>query len=139
MIIKQVKGDISDALKVRELVFCNEQGIKKELVFAGFDNLDSTKHFVCYDSNENPIGSLVVIDNGNKYSLKRVCILKESRRLGFGKLLLERVIELHANKPITLKAQLTSEAFYWSVGFRAEGEVFLEAGIPHVNMRLENK
>ena len=35
-------------------------------------------------------------------------------------------------KEIALHAQLTAKAFYARLGYREEGEVFEEAGIPHV-------
>jgi predicted GNAT family N-acyltransferase len=36
-----------------------------------------------------------------------------------------------------LSAQIHAAAFYADAGFVAEGEQYLEAGIPHVAMRLD--
>lgn len=134
MIIKQVQDSLDDAFNVREEVFVNEQGFNKELVFADFDHLPSTKHYVCYDMDMKPIGTCVVVDNGDDYQIKRACVLKDYRKKGYGRLMIERVIEMHKDKHISLSSQLPSEAFYWTLGFRSTGDPFLEANTPHIKM-----
>lgn len=40
-------------------------------------------------------------------------------------------------KELKLHAQRPAEGFYTKHGFIAEGEEFMEAGIPHIAMKLE--
>ena len=48
-------------------------------------------------------------------------------------------VEIYAlrtsRRETTLSAQVSAIAFYESLGYSAEGDVFEEAGIPHRNMR----
>lgn len=139
MNIKLVKNDISDALKIREEVFVKEQGIASDIINADFDKLDTTKHYIYYNENNKAIASLALLDMGKEYMIKRVCVLKDFRRSGIGAKLMERVIQSHTDKPITLNSQLSTEAFYWAVGFRSQGDMFLEVDIPHIKMVYNGK
>ncbi|UTR08930.1 GNAT family N-acetyltransferase [Evansella sp. LMS18] len=71
-------------------------------------------------------------------SIGRVLVNKEFRKQGLGRELLERSMdflqnELEENK-IKLQAQEYLRDFYASFGFKPVSEVYLEDGIPHVDM-----
>ena len=65
-------------------------------------------------------------------------MLASSRRAGVGAALMH-AIEAEARRlglpEIVLHAQTAAVSFYESIGYRAEGEEFLEADIPHRFMR----
>jgi predicted GNAT family N-acyltransferase len=66
-----------------------------------------------------------------------MAVLKSWRGRGVGSALLEALLRLARDRGIrrvTLNAQSRAGAFYRRHGFVAEGEEFIEAGIPHRSM-----
>jgi len=74
-------------------------------------------------------------------SIGRVITSPRYRGLGIGITLVEKSIthtlETYATNSIRIGAQLYLKKFYEGFGFVAQGEEFLEDGIPHVEMILE--
>jgi predicted GNAT family N-acyltransferase len=67
-----------------------------------------------------------------------MAVLAAERKAGIGTCLMERAVEIARTmnvQDIEVHAQLTARPFYARLGYREEGEVFEEAGIPHVTMR----
>ena len=50
---------------------------------------------------------------------------------------IQHTLESYATNTIRIGAQLYLKKFYESFGFIAQGEEFLEDGIPHIEMLLE--
>ena len=48
---------------------------------------------------------------------------------------LERMAELRGLREVVVHSQLPAVAFYTKRGYVAEGDTFLEEGVPHVKMR----
>jgi ElaA protein len=71
-------------------------------------------------------------------SIGRVVSDPSYRRSGLGRKLMENAIEKTLDQfntlTIRIGAQRYLEDFYTSLGFKAEGEGYLEDGIPHVEM-----
>lgn len=69
--------------------------------------------------------------------VERVAVLKEQRGTGAGRGIME-AIEAEARKSgyqgMKLGAQLHARKFYECLGFQAQGEIYLDAGIEHVDM-----
>jgi predicted GNAT family N-acyltransferase len=68
----------------------------------------------------------------------RMAVLKESRSLGVGGAILERLVAEARRRgmpQVVLSAQTHARGFYRRHGFREVGAVFEEAGIPHQEMR----
>ncbi len=68
---------------------------------------------------------------------ERVAVLPEQREHGVGRLLmqhLEREAQARGLQRMVLNAQVSVISFYERLGYAAEGERFLEAGIPHRRM-----
>jgi predicted GNAT family N-acyltransferase len=66
-----------------------------------------------------------------------MAVLESWRGRGVGSALLEALLRLARDRDIRrvrLNAQSRSVAFYRGHGFVAEGEEFIEAGIPHRSM-----
>lgn len=128
-------ADMEAALAVRREVFCVEQGVGREEEFDGLD--ESCRHYLARLGGE-PVGAARTRPlNEDETKIERVAVLKESRRNGIGRALMDRAIadiERTAVKRIVLNAQCHAEQFYAALGFAAEGGVFDEAGIPHVRM-----
>ncbi|QTF93939.1 GNAT family N-acetyltransferase, partial [Halomonas sp. BM-2019] len=83
-----------------------------------------------------PIGTARLLPDAH---IGRVAVLPEARGLGIGVALMRAAIEAarrQGHDAVELAAQTHALAFYENLGFSAYGEVFLDAGIPHRNMRL---
>lgn len=71
----------------------------------------------------------------------RVIVAQEYRKYGFGHELMKRAVEIEESllgeKKITISAQLYLKKFYESHGFKQTSEVYLEDGLPHIQMKKE--
>ncbi len=69
----------------------------------------------------------------------RVVVDKEYRRYGYGHRLMNKAIELKESllgeTPIAISAQSYLKRFYESHGFCQTSEMYLEDGLPHIQMR----
>jgi predicted GNAT family N-acyltransferase len=66
-----------------------------------------------------------------------MAVLKEYRGQGIGSALLAALLDYAEQKQyasVHLHAQVTAIPFYEKHGFMADGEKFMDAGIPHMNM-----
>lgn len=128
--------NINLAFDIRKQVFVNEQNVPEEIEIDGSD--EYAKNMILTLDNK-PIGTgrLIVIDN--KMYIGRVAILKEYRKKGYAthliKFLLNEAKNMGYNE-IFIHAQSYAKDFYQKIGFIAFGEEFLEANIPHINMKI---
>jgi len=72
-------------------------------------------------------------------SIGRVTVAKEHRKYGYGHDLMKRAIDLEESvlgeTKITISAQQYLKRFYESHGFRQTSEMYLEDGLPHIEMK----
>lgn len=124
--------DAADELSaIRRRVFIDEQGVPAELEWDGLDT--SATHVMTTSSEGEAIGTARLLPDGQ---IGRMAVLKQWRGIGVGTAMLQRLIA-HApvEKKLFLNAQTVAEPFYRRNGFEPEGEIFTEAGIPHIRMR----
>ena len=122
--------------QVRMVVFVDEQKVPPWEEMDEFD--EGAEHFAVI-LDERIIGTARLVDKGAGVGkIGRVAILPEHRGKGLGKELMESVLAsaLGRFREVTLDAQLAVIPFYEALGFTAEGETFLDAGIEHRRMRL---
>ncbi|MDD1621995.1 MAG: GNAT family N-acetyltransferase [Methylococcaceae bacterium] len=126
--------DFEDLHYLRNLVFVEEQQIPPEVEF---DELDrQCHHFIARDVERRPIGTGRLSPEGK---IGRMAVLQEWRSQRVGESLLRALIEKARNQGLTkvsAHAQLAALGFYEKCGFTREGEVFMEAGIPHQAVQL---
>jgi len=67
-------------------------------------------------------------------SLGRMVVRKSARGRGLAQVLMARALEIAGDKPLYLHAQDYVTSLYAKFGFERRGELFQEAGIPHVVM-----
>lgn len=71
----------------------------------------------------------------------RVIVDKEHRKYGYGHDLMKNAIELEKvvfdETRITISAQLYLQKFYECHGFKRTSDIYLEDGLPHIQMRKE--
>jgi predicted GNAT family N-acyltransferase len=116
---------------VREQVFVREQAVPIGLERDEFDSL--CQHVVAEAAGQ-AIGTGRLLPDGR---IGRMAVLESWRGRGVGSALLEALLRLARDRGIRrvrLNAQSRSVAFYQRHGFIAEGEEFIEAGIPHRSM-----
>lgn len=124
-----------DALQIRYEVFVNEQQVPKELEIDDLE--EKAHHLVLYQENQ-PIGTARIYHLGNQlYKIQRVAVYKNFRGMGIGSALIkecEKQIALLGGQKITLGAQTHALAFYKQFNYTIEGDEFMDAGIPHLEM-----
>ncbi len=114
---------------IRHAVFVKEQQVPESLEQDEHDA--HCLHLLVRDLNGRPIATGRLLADGH---LGRVAVLRDWRRRGVGRAVVARLMELAREQGlprVELHAQTQALAFYETLGFRAEGEEFLEAGIPH--------
>ncbi|OFI48349.1 GNAT family N-acetyltransferase [Floricoccus tropicus] len=143
MKIKQTKDIQSktylDAVQIRNSVFVKEQGVPFTLEID--DNENFCIHFILYTSLNVAVATLRLLpQNNGQVTLQRMAVLKEYRKLGYAKLLIQEALKFATSNGysnIILHAQLPARDFYKKIGFDEFGQVFEEAGIKHISMKKE--
>ncbi|MBM3275292.1 MAG: GNAT family N-acetyltransferase [Candidatus Sericytochromatia bacterium] len=124
-----------DALLVRQAVFVEEQGIDPEIEVDEYDGI--CWHALAY-LGDRIVGTarLVTLDRFTA-KIGRVAVLGEARGRGVGTALM-RLLEDYARREgitrVVLDAQFQVIPLYEKLGYEAEGEPFLDAGIVHKRM-----
>ncbi|OTN76176.1 hypothetical protein A5886_001253 [Enterococcus sp. 8G7_MSG3316] len=140
MHVAQTKDTLSDiylaSLKIRNTVFVKEQGVP--LALEVDENEALAVHFVLYDDQNQSVATLRFLPiDAKTMKLQRMAVPKDYRGHGCGRILIEGAeafAKAHHIEKITLGAQLTAQDFYQKLGYQAEGEVFLDADMPHIKM-----
>lgn len=78
-----------------------------------------------------------------KVTFGRVLVPKKYRKYHYGRYLVEQTIaaahRIFNGEPIQIQAQAYLKKFYGSLGFQAISDVYLEDGIPHLDMVLKGE
>ena len=124
-----------DATAIRFEVFVDEQKVPAEIEL---DDMDAVcLHAVAYDDVGNAIGTGRLLPDGH---IGRMAVRQPGRGTGVGgailTLLMEKARE-RGDAAVVLNAQTVAAPFYARHGFVQQGEQFEEAGIAHVEMRLQ--
>jgi predicted GNAT family N-acyltransferase len=126
-----------DAAPIRAQVFIEEQQVPAELEYDEFDAV--SLHAVAYGADGSPLGTGRLLPDGH---VGRMAVHRHARGLGVGGAILDALVAqglAQGHRVLLLHAQLQARKFYETRGFAAEGETFMEAGIPHVLMALRVK
>lgn len=126
--------DGPDLTRVRTRVFVDEQQVPPELEI---DDLDPIcRHAKAITADGRIIATGRLLPDGH---IGRMCVLPEYRGQGIGSRILQQLIR-HARKAgmeqLILNAQVSAIDFYRRHGFAVSSEEFIEAGIPHREMRM---
>ena len=121
---------------IRSDVFQEEYDVPEEDELDGNDHI--AHHYLALADGEAVGTARWRISLGGKIKLERIAVLKEFRKLGVGKLLMDRVLkDIPKNRQVYLHAMLGSIGFYEKFGFVSDGEQFEEAGVDHQKMILQ--
>ena len=128
------RRDLSHVMAIRRAVFIEEQGVDETLEMDGLD--DECRHYLLW-WNDEPVATVRVREADGASKIERMAVMRGFRQLGIGRSLLAHVLsELATCATVVLHAQTAAEAFYARLGFKPEGDIFDEAGIPHIRMVL---
>ena len=117
---------------IRRKVFIEEQQVPEELEWDKQD--DSAIHLLA-TQDDQPVATLRMLNDGH---IGRMAVLPQYRKQGIGRSLMQTIIDIAHGEGLTevhLDAQIQAIPFYQRLGFEAEGEEFMDAGIPHRHMR----
>lgn len=120
---------------LREAVFMREQGVSAELEWDGLD--PACRHVLARLDNGAAVGCGRLTPAGK---IGRVAVLPPWRKQGIGRAIMAALLDeavARGHGRVTLDAQLSAVAFYLPLGFAVRGEVFMDAGMPHLHMVLE--
>lgn len=127
--------ELSDAYAVRMQVFVEEQGVPADMEL---DELDETADHFLARLDGQPVGAGRLIVRDEVGVLGRLAVLPQTRGTGLGVALvraIEERVRARGLPALELHAQTQAEGFYERLGYRAYGEIGLDAGIPHIWMR----
>ena len=136
--LKIVSGSWKDlatpAKMIREAVFIQEQHIAAEDEWDAEDAV--AVHFIVFQQDQ-AIATARLLSNN---SIGRVAVLTTARGLGVGQRLMQAVIDYaraEQRKLVKLSSQVHAIGFYQARGFEAQGDEYLDCGIPHIDMYLK--
>lgn len=124
--------------EIRRIVFILEQNVSEDEEWDGLDG--QCTHFLA-ELDGRPVGcARLLVTADGRAKAQRVAVIREHRRCGIGAAMmaaLEAEAARAGHAEVVLGAQLQALAFYERLGYRAYGEEFMDAGIPHRMMRKQ--
>ena len=120
------------AAPIRFTVFVEEQRVPAEIELDAMD--ERCIHAVAFE-NQVAVGTGRLLPDGH---IGRMAVLKQWRGRGIGGRMLVRLMDearARGDREVVLSAQVKAAAFYRAHGFTEEGAEYMEAGIPHRDMR----
>ncbi|KRN03297.1 N-acetyltransferase GCN5 [Levilactobacillus senmaizukei DSM 21775 = NBRC 103853] len=125
--------------KLRTEIFVVEQACAYQEV----DDLDLTaQHLFSLDTDGQVLAYARIMDEGDQVRIGRVAVAKRQRGQGSGRTLVTQAIQAAQTvapqaQRIVIQAQAYLQAFYASFGFEPVSDVYLDTGIPHLDMVLK--
>lgn len=120
------------AAPIRFAVFVQEQGVPREIEL---DDMDGRSLHAVAFMGTTAVATGRLLPDGH---IGRMAVLRPWRGRGIGGEILARLIERareRGDREVVLSAQVHATGFYRAHGFVEEGAQYLEAGIPHRDMR----
>jgi len=120
---------------VREAVFIREQGVPEELEWDGLD--EGCRHALALSHNGDAIGCGRMLADGH---IGRIAVLPQWRKQKVGTAIMQALLDYartHDYPHVDVDAQTHALPFYRALDFVEQGETFMDAGLPHVKMRLK--
>jgi predicted GNAT family N-acyltransferase len=124
-------------LALRHDVFCVEQGVPVGLEQDGLDT--TALHLVALDGRD-VVGTCRILTGEEPWRLGRMAVRADRRTDGIGRQLMDlahREARAAGARRVSLAAQTPVQGFYERQGYISHGDVFMEAGIPHIRMDRE--
>jgi len=123
--------ELHAVLLVRSEVFVVEQKI---CAVAEVDADDTRCFHVIVEQGGRVVGTARLLPAGDAFKVGRVAVLTDCQGQGFGSAMMHAVHDWLDGRRGMMSAQAHLEKWYAALGWRREGEVYEEAGIPHLRM-----
>ncbi len=125
--------ELEACFAIRLEVFVGEQGVPPE---DELDELDDAALHILALWNGTPAGTARAVEKTpGLCKIGRVAVKAAFRKFGIGMALMQGIEAECPGNAFILDAQTHAIGFYERLGYAAEGEAFLDAGIPHRLMR----
>lgn len=127
---------LREALLIREEVFVQEQGVPLELEIDDHDGI-CWHALARVDDLPAATARLVTLD-ADRIKIGRVATRQPYRHRGLASQLVQLLMEhgrRQGHTEAVLDSQLAAMPLYEALGFVAEGEIFMDADLPHRRMR----
>ncbi len=114
-------------------VFVEEQNVPAEMEIDDWD--PKSVHAVAFDGDGHALGTGRLLPDGH---IGRMAVLESARGAGIGSALLETLMNAaraRGHREAVLSAQTHAVPFYRRHGYEICGTEYLDAGIPHVDMK----
>ncbi|HEY0665436.1 MAG TPA: GNAT family N-acetyltransferase, partial [Gallionella sp.] len=105
----------------------------EELEWDGLD--DGCRHVLALSHTGSAIGCGRILDDGH---IGRIAVLPEWRKQKVGTAIMEVLLDYareRGYKQVDLDAQTCAVPFYRNFGFVEQGDIFMDANMPHIKMR----
>jgi predicted GNAT family N-acyltransferase len=135
--IKPWEKAAKEAYAIRQKVFIEEQGVPEHMELDEYD--PGASHVLAYQNAQCIATARLVRLDAKSAQIGRMAVLVSLRGQGIGTAMLKQLIEFALSEGISnllLHSQVSASSFYEKLGFKAEGPVYQEAGIPHRNVIL---
>jgi GMP synthase (glutamine-hydrolysing) len=121
------------AAQIRRTVFIEEQQVPES---EEWDDQDKSSLHIVAIKDDEAIATARLTQEGK---IGRMAVLNNYRKQGIGSMILVKLIDVakqQGHQQIKLWSQTYAQGFYKKHGFVAQGNEFLDAGIPHIEMHL---
>lgn len=125
--------EVYEILKARAKVFMFEQ----KIWYLDMDNVDYTADHLFLEENGEVVAYLRAFKGDKESEILIGRVLSVEHNKGLGTKLMNNAFDYFMKngvKSIVLNSQMTAVRFYEKLGFKAVGDKFIEAGIPHIKM-----
>lgn len=128
-------------MQVRNDVFVYEQ----HCYYQDLDDKDQDCiHVLGWNEQQQLVAYCRILPPGLTYpthAIGRVLVISAYRKQQLGRMLMQKTLAYiqseYGQVPLTIEAQLYLQAFYESLGFVRTSDVFDDAGIDHVEMKMQ--
>ena len=130
-------GSLAAIAAIRYAVFVVEQGVDAAIEWD--DNETVAEHLLLVEEGR-PVGTARVRRVDDALKCERIAVRASARGAGWGEQLMEvceTIAHEHGVDECVLHAQQRVAEFYRRQGYVVDSDPFDEAGIPHVEMRLD--
>ncbi|HBN46041.1 MAG TPA: GNAT family N-acetyltransferase [Candidatus Marinimicrobia bacterium] len=128
----ETEDEYQQARVIRAEVFIRGQNVPQEIELDEYE--DTATHILALDDG-NPVGTARWRYTDEGVKLERFAVPEQQRGQGVGIALVEFALnELREENLLYLNAQEHVIGFYEKLDFEGEGNIFLEAEIPHLKM-----
>ena len=127
-------GEVEEAMRLRERVFCGEQGVP---LAAERDGRDAEALHVVALEDRGLVGTCRLVFDGDVALLGRLAVDPAARRRGIGEAILaeaERCAREAGARRVSLHAQVAARRLYDRAGYEPRSDPFVEQGIEHLAM-----